>query len=183
MRVLVAYYSETGNTERVARAIYEATRAEGHEADLEPVKQVRADRLGEYDLVFLGSACHSADLARPVKDLLDRVLPSTGTRLAGFVTHATVTREGDEEQREMHDRWASRCLVSLEEFARSKQVELLGYFGCQGAPSPPIETFIHNTIVTDAAQWEAYLSEVRRHPSQEDLDKAAAFARSILAKC
>jgi flavodoxin I len=183
MRVLVTYYSETGNTEKVGRAIYEATQAEGHEAELEPVDQVRADRLSEYDLVFLGSACHSADLARPVKELLDRVPPSPALKLAGFVTHATVMPEGGEWQHEMHDRWASKCVLSLEGFATSKQVDLLGYFGCQGAPSPPVETFIHNTIVTDDAEWEAYLVEVRKHPTQEDLEEAAAFARDVLAKC
>ena len=183
MRVLVAYYSETGNTEKVGRAIYEATQAEGHEAQLKPVDQVRADRLSEYDLVFLGSACHSADLARPVKELLDRVPPSPALKLAGFVTHATVMPEGDERQHEMHDRWASKCVVSLEEFGRNKQVDLLGYFSCQGAPSPPVETFIHNTIVTDGTEWEAYVGEVRKHPTQEDLEKAAAFARGVLAKC
>jgi hypothetical protein len=54
-------HSETGNTENIARAIYEEVSKE-HGAHLKEIKQVSADTLNSYDLVFLGSACHSTDL-------------------------------------------------------------------------------------------------------------------------
>jgi hypothetical protein len=64
--------------------------------------------------------------------------------------------------------------------SEEKQIAFLGYFHCQGAPSPPIETFIHNTILTDDGQWETYIGEVREHPNKEDLQEAREFARQVL---
>jgi flavodoxin len=183
MRVLVSYFSQTGNTERVAKAICEAVQSQGHEVVLSPVSEIAAGDLDGYDLVFLGSACHSADLAPPVKQLLAGIPSSPAFKLAGFCTHATMMPEGGERQRELHERWASKCLISLAQASEDKGVDFVGYFSCQGVPSPPIEAFIHNTIVTDDDEWEAYIDEVRKHPTQEDLEEAKEFALRVLSKC
>jgi hypothetical protein len=37
--------------------------------------------------------------------------------------------------------------------------------------------------VTDEDEWEVYIEEVRKHPNDEDLQKAREFALEILAKC
>ena len=88
MKVLVAYYSETGNTEKIAKAIYEEA-SKKHEAHLKRIQDITADTLNNYDLVFLGSACHSSDLAVPVKKLLKALPESPKFKLAGFFTHST----------------------------------------------------------------------------------------------
>ena len=51
MNVLTVYYTQTGNTAQVARAIHEAVSSQGHETDLKEVQQVSADSLNGYDLV------------------------------------------------------------------------------------------------------------------------------------
>ena len=51
-----------------------------------------------------------------------------------------------------------------------------------GAPSPPIEQFIHDQIVTDEGEWQRYLEAVRGHPDDEDLRRAGEFAAQVLAK-
>jgi flavodoxin len=183
MKVLIAYYSQTGNTAQVARAIHEQVVSAGHKAHLKEIGEVTSGSLGDYDLVFLGSACHSTDLAAPVKAMLREVSPSPPFKLAGFVTHATLMPDGDDGDREQYERWASKCIVSFEKACQEAQIEFLGYFHCLGAPSPPIEVFIHNTIVTDADEWAAYIEQLRKHPDDEDLHRAKAFARQILAKC
>ena len=182
MRILVAYYSETGNTAKIAGAIREGLSAEGHEADLMEVSDARnpgepsADALNAYDLVFLGSACHDADLARPVKQVLRRFAVSADLKLAGFVTHASYTPEGGGREREVHETWASRCALSFREAAKEKGIDFLGYYGCMGAPSPPIERFIHSSIVTQEDEWQEYIQEARRHPDEDDLRQAREFA-------
>ena len=87
MKVLVAYYSETGNTKKIARAIHEELSKE-HESTLEDVKTITGNDLSNYDLVFLGSPCHMADVALPVKRILETLPRSPRLRLAGFFTHA-----------------------------------------------------------------------------------------------
>jgi flavodoxin len=188
MKSLIACYSETGNTAQIAAAIRDELLAAGLEADLKMIGP--ADRPGEvepgtlagYDLVFLGSACHDADLARPVKELLAAIPAAPGFKLAGFVTHASYTPEGGEREKQVHETWASRCALSFRRASQEKGVEFLGYFGCQGAPSPPIEQFIHTHIVTDEDEWQEYVREVRKHPNADDLRRARAFARQVLAQ-
>ena len=180
MKVLIAYYSETGNTAQVAEAIADEMVSQGHEVRLREVGAITADSLTAYDLVFLGSACHDADLARPVKQILEQIPTSPAFKLAGFATHASHTPEGGERQREMHERWASGCQRSFRQASQEKGISFLGYFGCQGAPSPPIEQFIHSTIVTDEEEWAAYVHEVRKHPDEDDLRKAKEFAQEVM---
>jgi flavodoxin I len=183
MKILITHFSQTGNTAKVARAVYEAVSSRGHEVDLREINEVTVESLNEYDLIYLGSACHDTDLAKPVKRLLERIGGSPPFKLAGFVTHATQMPEESEGARELYERWAGNCIQTFHRVSEEKQIAFLGYCHCQGAPSPPIETFIHNTILTDDGQWETYIGEVREHPNKEDLQEAKEFARQVLAKC
>ena len=181
-RILVAYFSETGNTEKVARAIYDEVASSGHDAQLKDVTGLTAADLAEYDLVFLGSACHSADLAAPVLEILGSIPQGSRLKLAGFATHSSPRPGGGESDQEMYERWASGCLRSFEAASRETRLEFLGYFGCQGAPSPPIEEFIHKTILPNEDEWQAFVSDVKKHPDATDLEEAGEFARSVLAE-
>jgi len=181
LKVLVAYYSETGNTEKIARAIYEEVSKE-HEAHLKKIKEITADTLNNYDLVFLGSACHSADLAPPVKRILDALPKSPRFKLAGFFTHSVQCPEDSARTRNLFNRWAGKCIVSFEKVSKEKQIDFKGYFNCQGVPSSPIQEFIKKEVIVSADEWEAYMEEVRKHPSIEDLQKAKGFAREVLSR-
>ena len=183
MKVLVACFSLTGNTAQVADAIGEEVSARGHDLDLEQVAAVSASDLDAYDLVFLGSACHDADLARPVKRLLGEMGQSPQFALAGFFTHATQMAEDGGRAPELYERWAGNCIRSFHAASEAKQIAFLGCYHCQGAPSPPIEAFIHSTILTEDDVWQAYLAEVRQHPNREDLQGTRAFARQVLLRC
>ena len=182
MKILVAYFTQTGNTEQIADAIHGEVLAKGHDADLKRIDELAPDRLNDYDLVFLGSPCHDTDLAKPVKRLLEKIATAPSFKLAGFVTHATYTPEGGDRQREVYEAWAGGCPQSYERASRAKGIQWCGYFSCQGVPSAPIEAFIHQEIVTDAEEWEVYVAEVRQHPNEADKEKAREFARGVLAQ-
>lgn len=181
MRVLVGYFSETGNTRRIAQAIGVAAREGGHEVHVKSIEELTGSQLGEYDVVFLGSPCHSADVAIPVKKLLQNIPEGSKFKLAGFVTHSTVMPEGGEWYREMYERWAGLCRATFEKTCKDRGIDFLGLFHCQGAPNPEIEAFIRNTIIPDKKQWEAYITEARKHPTAEDIEAAKEFAKSLLA--
>ena len=187
MKVLVTYFSLTGNTAQIARAIYQEVLSQGQgsqgqEADLKPLDKVTADDLKAVDLVFLGSACHDSDLAKPAKRLLDEIGDASAFKLAGFVTHATEMPDAGERWRALYERWAGACLPTLQRACERKQIPFLGFFHCQGAPSPPIEAFIHNTIVTDQDEWATYIANVRGHPDREDLQRARLYALQVLER-
>ena len=183
MKILIVYFSQTGNTAKIARAICEAVLSQGHKAILKQVDEITAESLNDYDLVFLGSTCHDTDLAKPAKQLLEQIGDSSPFRLAGFVTHATHIPERSERARELFETWAGNCVRTFERMSEEKHIAFLGYFHCQGAPSLPIEAFIHNTIITNDDEWAAYSADVRGHPDKADLKKAKEFAQQVLNKC
>ncbi len=55
MRSLVAYYSQTGNTKKIARAIHKGMSSLNEQCDIIPVKEVKPQDLNNYDLIGLGS--------------------------------------------------------------------------------------------------------------------------------
>jgi flavodoxin len=183
MKVLIAYLSQTGNTAQIARAIHQEVLSRGHEVDLREIGPVTAEDLNGYDLVYLGSACHDTDLAKPVKRLLKRVGDSPPFKLAGFFTHSTYMPEGSERARELYERWAGNCVRTLRRVSEDKQIAFLGYFHCLGAPSRPIAAFIHTAIVRDKREWATYMADVRDRPNEEDLRQAREFAGQVLEAC
>jgi len=182
LKILVAYFSETGNTKRIAEAIGEEATVGGHDVDIKTVGEISASQLGEYDVIFLGSTCHSADVAAPVRNILDGLSEGSELKLAGFVTHSTVMPEGDAWQKEMYEQWGGKCPATFETVCKKKAIELLGFFHCQGAPSPQIEAFIHSTIIPDEEHWAEYIEDARKHPTADDVEAAREFTRSALAK-
>jgi flavodoxin I len=183
LKVLIAYYSETGNTEKIAKTIYEEA-LKKHEAHLKRIKDISADTLNDYDLVFLGSACHSRDLARPVKKILKALPESPRFKLAGFFTHSAWTPEQSEHSpraKALFDKWASKSIDSFKRESEKKRIDFRGYYHCQGAPSLPIQVLIRTGIIRSGDEWETYIREARKHPSQEDLEKASDFARKIMS--
>ena len=182
MKILVTYFSETGNTKKIAEAIGEEARAGGHEASVKVVGEVDEDQMRDCEVLFVGSTCHSSDLAAPVKQFLSRIPDAAKFKLAGFVTHSTVIPDGDARQKELYERWAGKCPITFETAAKEKGIDLVGFFNCQGAPSPPIEEFIRRAVIPNDKEWEEYIAEARKHPTSEDVAAARAFARDVLNK-
>jgi flavodoxin len=174
MKVLVSYYSETGNTEKVARAIHEEVSKE-HVALLEPVKKVTIEDLTKFDLIFLGSPCHSADLSVPVKRILDEFPRSPRFKLAGFFTCAATL--------DTIDKYAGKCMISFEKACKEKGVDFLGCYNCQGNPSPQLtKSMKAGGAPLSDDEMRKYFDEVVKHPTPKDLQKAKGFARKILEK-
>lgn len=179
MRVLVVYHSVTGNTEKIAKSIYEEIQSK-HQTDLMIVRDANFEILHGYDLVIVGAPCHDSDLSVPIKKFLEGFPPSPSFKLAGFFTHATYTPDGSERTQELFEKWASKCSQTFERISKTKQVDFLGYFNCMGAPSPPIEAFIRREIITTDEEWNEYLPKVKTHPNDEDIGNAKKFAIDII---
>lgn len=90
MKVLVVYYSETSNTQRVAESIYEEV-SKVHEADLKRLDEVKIEELYVYDFIFMGSTCHDSDLAKPMIRFLGAIPENPSFSMAGFYTHSAYT--------------------------------------------------------------------------------------------
>ena len=182
MKILVVYYSQTGNTEQIAKAIHKVV-LQNHESDLKKLSNVKSKDLDKYDIVFWGSACHATDLAKPVLRFMKRIPKSPNFKLAGFFTHSTTPPEGSERNKELYQKWAGKCYKTFEKNKLEKNIDFKGYFRCQGSPSPPIEEFIHETILPDDDEWREYIKEAKNHPNTTDIENAKNFATDILKEC
>ena len=87
MKILVTYYSKTGNTKAVAEAIYEALGKE--DKDIRPIKEV--ENTEDYPLIFCGFPIYAHSVPVPAQNFI-KGIPS-GTNLALFSTHGAL-REG-----------------------------------------------------------------------------------------
>ena len=86
MKVLVSYFSQSGNTEKIAKAIYEEA-SQANEAALKKLEDITPGEVAGYDFIFIGSPLHSGSLAAPVKECLGVLQASSGQKMAGFITH------------------------------------------------------------------------------------------------
>lgn len=179
MKILVTYYSETGQTEKIANVIFDAVK-EKHETQLQKLKDVNKKKLDEFDLVFAGTPCHGSDLAKSFQKFLKNMPSQSRFKLAGFLTHACLPPETSEKDKKLFERWVGKCDITFKELTGEKNIDFQGYFRCMGAASPGIEKFIHKRIITDKDEWEEYLPNLRTRPNEEDLENARKFALKIL---
>jgi len=172
MKILVAYFSQTGNTEQIANAIHQEV-AGAHEADLKTIEEVKADALGGYDLVFVGSPIHGNGLAAPVGELMEALPEGSSFKLAGFVTHASFAYE-----REGFD----KGMQSLDDISTNKNITYLGAFDCEGRMSPMLQPMVQEARGVSDEEWAERMAKLDQHPSAEDEQNAKAFAREAVSK-
>ena len=84
VKVLVIYYSETGNTREMAELVAEGVKEAGVEVEVKRVKDAKVDELLKVDGVVIGSPTYYGCMAAEVKRFLDESVKLHG-RLEGKV--------------------------------------------------------------------------------------------------
>jgi len=163
MKVLVAYKSSTGNTKKIAEAIYGEIAAE------KEIKQVsEVENLGAYDLSFLGFPTHGYGPDKKTKALLEK-LCKDGKKVALFVTHAAPESEPEVPE------W----------MAKFKQAAvgagLVGTFDCQGELAAGVKLFM-KLSPNKKLRSDAKRDDSKGQPDAARLEKAREFARSVMAQ-
>jgi NAD(P)H dehydrogenase (quinone) len=70
-KALVAYYSRSGNTRKMAQLIAESLRNEGVETVLKEIEQVAVDELLGFDALAFGTPTYYGSMAAQIKKLFD----------------------------------------------------------------------------------------------------------------
>ncbi len=83
-KILVVYYTRSGNTKKMAEAIAEGIKQEGVAVCLKSVADTQADELVRYDGLVIGSPTYYGSMSAEVKKLLDDSVKFHG-RLDGKV--------------------------------------------------------------------------------------------------
>ena len=71
MKILICYYSRTGNTQKMAEAIAQGVTSEDVSHDVKEVSAVKIDELLTYDTLIFGSPTYYGVMAAEMKKLID----------------------------------------------------------------------------------------------------------------
>jgi len=84
MKIVVIYYSEGGNTKKMAEAVVQGIKKESVEAVLKDVNTINAKELLDYQAIIIGSPTYYGAAAYQIKKLLDESVAFHG-KLEGKV--------------------------------------------------------------------------------------------------
>ncbi len=98
-KVLVTYYSRSGNTEKMARMIADGLATKDVAVDLKKVEEVEIDTLPSYDGFIVGSPNYFGTMAWPVKKFVDESVKYfkklDGKAAAAFTSEGMIGGGGD----------------------------------------------------------------------------------------
>ena len=170
MKVLVTYFSQSGNTEKIAKAICEEA-AQANEAELKKLEDITPEGVAEYDVIFIGSPLHSGSLAAPVKECLGVLKASSGQKMAGFITHMAPAYP-DQDMEVFTEPIKAAC--------KDKGIEYKGCFDCQGFLAEAMHGPVQKKLNMDDEQWAGMVKAMTGHPNEEDVANAKAYAKEVL---
>ncbi|MFW9911775.1 MAG: flavodoxin family protein [Candidatus Thorarchaeota archaeon] len=164
MKTLVTYYSQTGNTKKVAEAIF--GEIEGPK-EIIPIGQVAS--VDQYDVIFVGSPIEQHGLVKMVRSFLQD--GGRGKKIALFITHAAP------EHSEMAASYVSRCKSLV-----SESSELIGFFNCQGELSESLAKRMLNSGNAQLRRFAEMRILTLRQPDEQRIENSRQFAREMNEK-
>lgn len=161
MKALVTYYSETGNTRKLAQAIYDSLVID---KELKPVQE--ADPVQGYDIIFYGFPVQTHSV--PVKAMKFIAHLPKGQKVAFFSTHGSLRGGRLPKQAFEH-------ALSL-----AMHVKVLGHFGCRGQVRPDVIEALKQGPANES--WAEEALSAAGHPDENDLADAKTYALEIMSK-
>jgi len=158
-KILVVYFSQSGNTKKIAEAIFEALKGEKAIQSIDETQQ-----LEEYNLIFIGFPVHSHSVPLKMQNFL-KTIPRN-KKIAFFSTHGSLT--GSRLSRE-----ALEHAVIL-----ASKAKVLGTFSCRGKVALKALEVLKKSPEHEA--WTDMAASAAIHPDQRDLEEAKAFAKWII---
>lgn len=155
----MTYFSQTGNTRKVAEAIYEAL---DREKTLLPIGDVQ--NADEYDLIYIGFPVQSHSVPYKAENFLRNIPPHK--KIALFSTHGSLT--GSRLSREAIEH--ASVLAS--------RAKVLGTFSCRGRVSMSTLEALSKSPEHEA--WAEMAASAGTHPDEHDLEDARTFARWVI---
>ena len=90
MKSIVIYYSQTGNTRKVAKAIRKGMEQRAGRCDIARIKDLDPSDVDQYDLIGLGSPVWMGGLTPNVRIFVEKIPPQKGKHIFSFNTHGVM---------------------------------------------------------------------------------------------
>ena len=162
MKILITYYSETGNTEKVAYAV--KNRLDHILTVILPVADVQS--VEEYDLIFCGFSVHAHSVPTEVEQFIKSI--PEGKEVAVFATHGSLKGGPLAVTAFYH---AIGCVP---------HGKVLGTFGCRGT----VKMSLLDALLEkpEHAGWVKEARSAVGHPDDGDLADAKEWALHMVGK-
>ncbi len=168
LKILITYFSNTGNTEKVANSLKEGF--EGNDVDVKTIKDADPSSLKSHDLVCLGSGIYGGKINREVQNFVKKITEFP-QNFAFFCTHSSPQH---------YQNSFKRIRSTIEE----KGSRYLGIWDCMAENlGIPIETqlgMLEKLPDEKRKEQEEYMEKLKGRPNAEDLENAKKFAQSLL---
>ena len=161
MRALVAYMSSTGNTKKVAEAIYGELTCE---KEIKPIDGVQD--IGGYGISFLGFPTHQSGPDKRASEFL-RKQCTKGRNVALFVTHCAP------EDAPHVQEWMAKFKTA------ASGTNLVGFFDCQGEASRGVRLVMRLSSDKGTRDY-AKTDGDKGQPDEARLARARAFAKETM---
>lgn len=163
MKVLVTYISLSGNTKKIAEAIFEEIQTE---KEITPLKEV--DNLEGYDLAFIGFPVHGFGPAKEAQTFLKK--NAQDKKIALFVTHAM------SPENEMLEGLLKKCKKP------ASKADLVSFFNCQGELAENTAKSLIESNNPQMQQFGKMRETTVGHPDAKEIENACVFARETIEK-
>ena len=163
MKTLVTYLSLTGNTKKIAEAIYETI---SEEKEIKPLAEVKD--LDDYNFVFIGFPVHQSGPPAKAKKFIES--KAKGRKIALFVTHASPPGAP----------FLEPILVKCKVIADGS--DLVGFFNCQGVLAQQVADMLLKMKDPKFQEFGKMRHTTVGHPNAEEVENARIFAKEIIKK-
>lgn len=161
MKILVAYYSNSGNTRKIAEAIFDSINCDKDLLDIKNINNIES-----YDLVFLGSPVLEFGVPKKICGFLEKNEAKI-KKMAYFITHAMPT-----ESKEL--------LNILEQFKLLiDNKKMAGLFHCIGELDEKVSANMEKSDNPFLQNFGKMRFGTIGHPNKQDISNAIQFAKSI----
>lgn len=169
VNTLITYYSQTGNTEKIARAIYQVIPGEKSYKKLSEVHSVE-----KYDIIFLGFPICNFEPAKPAKEFLLKNAPDKNIAL--FITMSLTAAPANDQITELYKLTLNNCksYVSPE--------NILGIFDCPGELSKVTANALLDCSDPALQNFGRMRDITLGFPNEMNMKSAEAFALDIIEK-
>ena len=163
MKVLVSYMSKTGNTKKVAEAIFEEI---SDEKEIIPIDEV--DSIEGFDIAFLGFPIHQMGPDKKATQLLERHCID-GRNVVLFITHAAPEDSPD-------------LPPMLDKFRHAARgANIVDMFDCQGELAQGIKLMMSIMPNAQLRKW-AKEDNSKGQPDKARIELARAFSRNVMKR-
>ncbi|MBU0996357.1 MAG: EFR1 family ferrodoxin [Proteobacteria bacterium] len=150
MKINIVYFSQTGNTRKVAKSMAEVFQSKGHDVRTLSFKKAVSDVFINCDLIGVGAPCFESQAPSPVRELLWDLPDLTGKKAFVFSTSGG---------------GPGKVLYDLAKPLMKKGADVIGGFLCRGTCFYPVPCLV---------------GRFPERPDEEDLAHAKVFAGSVI---